>query len=181
MKLPIAQLGQPILRKVAAPVPAEEMEAPEFRQFLADMLETMTEGGGIGLAAPQVFANKRVFLAGIVPPENSDDAPGVEVFVNPRITAASEEKANGWEGCLSFIELQVLVPRHRRIVVEYLNADGQPMRIDLSGFPARVVQHELDHLDGILTLDRAASSRDIVKTSEMDAVLEDRKATNPAP
>ena len=179
MKLPIAQLGQPILRKIAEPVPAEEFATPEFQQFLDDMLETMTEAGGIGLAAPQVFVGKRIFLAGILPPETEDDGPGIEVFINPRIVAGSEEMSLGWEGCLSFSELQVLVPRHRRIVVEYQNAVGEPIRLDLANFPARVVQHELDHLAGILTLDRAPSSRDIVKTTEMETVLKEREPPEP--
>jgi peptide deformylase len=177
MLLPIAQLGQPVLRRKAAEVPVEEIPTPEFQQFLVDMLETMTDAGGIGLAAPQVFVGKRVFLAGILPPDpaDEDERPGVEVFINPRIVAVSEERIDGWEGCLSFIELQVLVSRRAAVIVDYLNRAGEPTQMQLVGFRARVVQHELDHLDGILTIDRAASTRDIVKQSEMDDVLKDRE------
>jgi peptide deformylase len=180
MPLPIAQLGQPVLREKSVDVSADEIHTPEFQQFLRDMQETMVTAGGIGLAAPQVFAGKRVFLAGILPPENPDDEdarPGTEVFVNPRIVAASEPRVNGWEGCLSFIELQVLVSRHVWVVVDYLTSTGEPRRIELSGFPARVVQHEYDHIEGVLTIDRAASTRDIVKASEMETVLKSRTTT----
>jgi peptide deformylase len=206
MTLPIAQLGQPVLRQPAVDVPLDEIRTPEFQQFLLDMLETMHTNGGIGLAAPQVFVSKRVFLAGILPPvepsdedeedgdeiagdesdaaeEDDDDEeedeprPGVEVFINPRFTAVSEERASAWEGCLSFIELQVLVSRHVAVIVDYLNAKGEPCRTQLSGFRARVVQHEFDHLEGVLTIDRAASTRDIVKASEMETVLKSRVTT----
>jgi peptide deformylase len=192
MPLPIAQLGQPVLRQPAADVSIDEIRTPEFQQFLVDMLETMTAAGGIGLAAPQVFVGKRIFLAGILPPaateddgvdddeEDEDERPGVEVFINPRFAVVSDERADGWEGCLSFIELQVLVSRHVWVVVDYLNALGEPCRKELAGFRARVVQHELDHLEGVLTIDRAATTRDIVKASEMDAVLKDR-VTTPEP
>jgi peptide deformylase len=175
MALKIAQLGQPILRAVAREVPVEEIATPAFQSLLQAMAETMTESKGVGLAAPQVFEGKRVFLARVVPAPNENELPGIEVFVNPRITAVSEERALGWEGCLSFMELSVLVPRHEAIVVEYQNAAGVATRLELAGFPARVVQHENDHLDGILIIDRARSTLDIVKTSEMETVIEERK------
>ena len=207
--LPIAQLGQPVLRQPAVDVSIDEIRTPEFQQFLLDMLETMHVNGGIGLAAPQVFVGKRVFLAGILPPvestdeiEDEDDEvaedesdegdevegdddddeedelrPGVEVFINPRFTAVSDERVDGWEGCLSFIELQVLVSRHVALIVDYLNANGELCRKELSGFRARVVQHEFDHLEGVLTIDRAGSTRDIVKSSEMETVLKSRVTT----
>lgn len=171
MPLKIAQLGQPILRRVAEEVAPAELASEDFQRFLADMEETMIASGGVGLAAPQVFVGKRVFLARILPPAEGSEEPGTMVFINPRIVAASEEKAAAWEGCLSFSELQVLVPRARRVIVEFVDAAGQPRRLDASDFPARVIQHENDHLDGILTLDRAASTRDIVKSSEMEAVV----------
>ena len=100
--------------------------------------------------------------------------PAPEVLINPRIVSASEEQVAGWEGCLSYPELQVLVARARSLRVEYVSRHGEPKALDLDDFPARVVQHEYDHLDGILTIDRAASPRDIVKASEIEAVLRDR-------
>jgi peptide deformylase len=96
------------------------------------------------------------------------------VFINPRIVATSDEVAGAWEGCLSFPELLVFVARPRRVHIEYFDEQGQSRLLDLEGFPARVVQHEYDHLDGVLTIDRAASMHDIVKASEIESVLRDR-------
>ncbi|MFO0970201.1 MAG: peptide deformylase [Gemmataceae bacterium] len=171
MILRIAQLGQPALRHAAVEVAAGDIAAPEFQRFIRDMLATLDAAGGVGLAAPQVFSDKRIFLAAVLPPNDPDAMPGIEIFINPVLTHASSEKATGWEGCLSFPELLVNVPRHRVVRMSYLDHQGQSSVIDLQGFPARVVQHELDHLNGILTLDRAPSTRDIIKASEIDVVL----------
>jgi len=171
MVLTIAQLGQPVLRQVAQPIEAAEIGSAEFQQFLAEMHETLEAAGGAGLAAPQVFSSRRVFLARILPPAQEGDKPGIEVFVNPTLTALSDEGLAAWEGCLRFVELLVLVPRLRAVRVDYLDAAGQAKALELSGFPARVVQHEFDHLEGILTIDRAESTLDIVKASEIETVL----------
>jgi peptide deformylase len=111
-------------------------------------------------------------LGAIFPPEEEDGPPGVEVFINPKITPLSDEKLRGWEGCLSFPELLVLVPRFRHVRIDYLNLNGEPEALELEDFAARVVQHEYDHLDGILTIDRAASTLHIIKASEIDAARE---------
>lgn len=174
MALEIAQLGQPVLRLRSTPLPVDEIKSKEFQAFLDDMLLALQSANGAGLAAPQVFSSKRVFLAGVLPSSGSGRAPGVEIFINPKLSNLSTEKAWEWEGCLSFIELLVYVPRHERLRVEYINRDGEPRSLDLEGFPARVVQHEYDHLDGVLTIDRADSTRDIVKASEIDAVMKAR-------
>ncbi|MGL5098185.1 MAG: peptide deformylase, partial [Planctomycetia bacterium] len=166
----VAKLGQPMLRKPARPVPIEEIDRPEFQLFLDDLLETMSAEGGVGLAAPQVFDDRRVFLAAVGPEAEPDGNPSVVIFINPVLVETSSAKRSAWEGCLSFIELLVLVPRHRRIVVDFLDREARPCRIEAAGFAARVVQHEYDHLDGVLTIDRAASTRDIVKASEIDSV-----------
>ncbi len=170
MPLEIAQLGQPVLREVAQEVPIDRIAGADFQEFVAAMCETLAHEKGAGLAAPQVFVGLRVFLAGIHPPPAEGEMPGIEVFINPTITPIGEETISAWEGCLSFPELLVLVPRPRAVRVEYLNAKGEEIVRDLKGFPARVVQHEFDHLDGILTIDRAASTRDIIKASEIDTV-----------
>jgi len=173
MPLRIVQLGQPVLRQVADTLSAEEIASPEFQQLIDNMQETLALEQGAGLAGPQVFAAKRVFLAAVVPPAEPDGPPGVEVFINARLVGASAERASGWEGCLSFPELLVRVPRYRGVRIEYFDRQGQARAMELYEFPARVVQHELDHLDGILTLDRAESTRHIIKASEIDAVTED--------
>lgn len=171
MPLAIAQLGQPILRQPALDVPAQEISSPAFQQFLQSMRETLLSAGGVGLAAPQVFDTRRVFLAAILPPQDPEGDPEIETFINPRLVGVSEERADAWEGCLSFPELLVLVPRARAARLEYVSERGEQCVIDLVDFAARVVQHEKDHLDGILTLDRAKSSRHIIKASEIDAYL----------
>jgi peptide deformylase len=172
MNLTIAQLGQPVLRRPAAEVLPDAIAAPAFQRLLDDMLETLQTAKAAGLAGPQVFESRRVFLAAVLPPPEEEAPRGVELFINPRLTALAREQALSWEGCLSFPELLVLVPRFTRVRVEYLGRDGQPRALDLDGFPARVVQHENDHLDGILTLDRAPSTRCIIKGSELETVLE---------
>jgi peptide deformylase len=171
MKLKIAQLGQPVLWQVAAPVPAEEIPTASFQLFLQDMRETLLEEKGAGLAAPQVFARRRIFLAAIIPPASEEEMPGIETFINPRLVHVSAETRLAWEGCLSFPELLVLVERSRSLRVEYLNEQGQSCVLDLADFPARVIQHEFDHLEGILTLDRAPSTHHIIKTSEAETVM----------
>jgi peptide deformylase len=177
MQLKIAQLGQPVLRKPAREVTPEEIQSSEFQQFIADMHETLQAEKGAGLAAPQVFRDLRVFLAAILPPVEPDGDPEIETLINPRLVGASAEEAEGWEGCLSFPELVVLVPRRLAVRVEYLNLQGDWCVIDAVDFSARVIQHEYDHLEGVLTLDRAKSSRHIVKASELDAFLgKDKKA-----
>jgi peptide deformylase len=178
MVLKIAQLGQPVLRQRALEVSVEEINTPTFQQLVDDMLTTLAEEKGAGLAGPQVFVGKRLFLAGVLPPAEPEEAPGVEVFINPRIVAVSSEKASSWEGCLSFPELMVLVPRFQAVRLQYLNRHGEPQTLELHGFPARVIQHETDHLDGVLTLDRAASTKDIIKASEIDAVEEEDEETS---
>lgn len=169
----IAQLGQPVLREVAEEVDVEQITHPELQAFLAEMLETLTEQKGAGLAAPQVFAGLRVFLAAIELPVEEDALPVYEVFINPVLTPLGPETKSAWEGCLSFPELLVLVPRFVAVRVDYFNAKGERCTRELKDFAARVVQHEHDHLEGILTLDRAATTRDIIKASEIDTVLGD--------
>jgi peptide deformylase len=169
MTLEIAQLGQPVLRRVADLVPLSLLGSEPFQELVREMVDTLNASGGVGLAAPQVFVSLRLFLAVIGPLRAGEEAKAV-VFINPRIANTSAEIDSAWEGCLSFPELSVLVPRHRAVRVEYLDLEGKPQFLELEGFPARVVQHETDHLDGILTLDRAASTQDIVKTSELETV-----------
>jgi peptide deformylase len=170
MSLQIAQLGQPVLRQVAAEVGAEERASAEFRQLVAEMEATLREEEGAGLAAPQVFQSKRMFLARVEPLEEGAPLPPPVVFINPRIVGASVEQAAAWEGCLSFRELLVKVTRPLAVRIEFLDLEGAARALDLHGFPARVVQHELDHLDGVLTIDRAQTTLHIIKASEIAAV-----------
>ena len=157
--LKVAHLGHPILRQVAAPVPPEGIGAPEIQQLIDDMLETMEDEDGAGLAAPQVHVSKRIVIYGVESNPRYPDAEGVPltVLVNPRLTPLTEEQEEDWEGCLSVPDLRGKVPRFTRLRVEAYARDGKPLRFEASGFHARVVQHECDHLDGKVYLDRMNS------------------------
>jgi peptide deformylase len=167
--LKIARMGNPVLRASAAPV--NDPTAPWVRRLVADMLETMEDVGGTGIAAPQVHAPHRIvvfFVAG----ERTTDLPGdgeqdLTVLINPEIEPIGEETALGWEGCLSVPGLRGVVPRHVRIRYRGLGLKGETIEREAAGFHARVVQHECDHLDGILYPQRMTDHRLLVYTEEL--------------
>lgn len=149
--LKIARMGHPVLSRVASPV--DDPTQPEIRQLFADMVDTMIDASGTGLAAPQVHEGLRVVTyfvkAGRGQQPADEDVP-LTVLINPEITPLSDDKAYDWEGCLSVPGLTGLVPRWRKIRLNALNLEGEDIDMTLDGFHARVVQHECDHLDGIL-------------------------------
>jgi peptide deformylase len=154
--LKIARMGHPVLRLSAAPV--DDPGAPEIQRLIADIGETLDDAGGIGLAATQVYAPWRVVIFE-VPDDRLDDgeadgeggAPVPRtVLINPVIEPLSDDVAVGWEGCLSVPGMRGAVPRFTRIRYSGVNESGEPISREASGFHARVVQHECDHLDGIL-------------------------------
>ena len=157
--LKIAHLGHPILRQVAEPVSPEAIRSPEIQRLVDDMLETMADHDGAGLAAPQVHVPRRVVIYGVEENPRYPDAESIPltVLVNPRITALGDEQEEDWEGCLSVPDLRGRVPRFTRVRVEAYGRDGKQLRFDAEGFHARVVQHECDHLDGTVYLDRMRS------------------------
>ncbi|WP_376093222.1 peptide deformylase [Roseomonas sp. CCTCC AB2023176] len=138
--LKISRLGHPVLLRRADPIP--DPAAPEMRRLAADMAETMLDANGLGLAAPQVHIPLRLF---VMRHENA-----VIAFFNPEYSALSEETEPGWEGCLSIPGLRGEVPRFKRIAWTAQDVEGRPIRGDAEGLAARVIQHETDHLDGIL-------------------------------
>lgn len=148
--LKIARMGHPVLARQADPV--DDPTAPEIRRLVADMLETLADAGGVGLAAPQVHVPLRVVIFAV--PESRDrDGPGVPltVLVNPEVTPLDDAQDNDWEGCLSIPGMVGLsVPRWSRIGYAFHGLDGKSEEREAHGFHARVVQHECDHLDGIL-------------------------------
>lgn len=146
--LKVAQLGHPVLRLVARPVSAEEIASKEFQSFCDDLLETMDEYDGSGLAAPQVHASIQVVVLSL------DGEREPEFLVNPRIEILTEETSSMMEGCLSIAGMRARVWRPNHIRVHALDRDGTPKAYELEGFPAVVTQHECDHLDGILYIDR---------------------------
>ena len=147
--LKVAQMGHPVLRQIAEPVPPEIIPTPAFQAFLQDMLETMDEYDGAGLAAPQVHESIRVVCLTI------DESAGPEFWINPVITPLTEATQSGYEGCLSVTGLRARVARYSRIHVSFLDHTGTEHALDLQGFPAVVAQHECDHLDGVLYVDKA--------------------------
>lgn len=157
--LKVAHLGHPILRRVAEPVPPEAIRTPEIQQLIDDMLDTMEDEDGAGLAAPQVHVSKRVVIYGVRQNPRYPDADDVPltVLINPVITPMGRAQEEGWEGCLSVPDLRGMVPRFTRVAVEALGRDGEPLRFTADDFHARVVQHECDHLDGKVYLDRMTS------------------------
>jgi len=157
--LKIAHLGHPVLRQVAEPVSPEAIGAPEVQRLIDDMLETMEDHDGAGLAAPQVHVSRRIVIYGVEANPRYPDAGAVPltVLVNPRVTPVGAEQEEDWEGCLSVPDLRGKVPRATRVRVEAYGRDGRPLRFTADGFHARVVQHESDHLDGKVYLDRMTS------------------------
>jgi peptide deformylase len=150
--LKIARMGHPVLRGVAAPV--EDSWAPEVRRLIADMTETLDDVGGAGLAAPQVHVPWRVVIFR-VPAERTtgrpeDLAQDLVALVNPVIEPLGDSRELGWEGCLSVPGLRGAVPRWTRIRYRARTPEGELIDRTVEGFHARVVQHECDHLDGIL-------------------------------
>jgi len=148
MKREVRLFGDPVLRQKASAVTAM---TPELRSLIADMFDTMYAEEGVGLAAPQVGVGHRVIVV-----DPRDDAIRPFALVNPDIVEASEETERDEEGCLSLPGLKDMVERPSRVVVTGWNADGEPRRIDADGLLARVLQHEVDHLDGILFIDRVS-------------------------
>ena len=155
MILKVARIGHPILRAVALPLRKADLRRPETQRLIDDMIETMHDQEGVGLAAPQVHVGLR--LAHVEVPasdERATDGVPLTVLVNPVVTPLGTESEDGYEGCLSVPGLRGLVPRHRRVLVEALDRDAHAFRREAEGFFARVVQHECDHLDGVVYLQR---------------------------
>jgi len=150
--LKIARMGHPVLTTVASPVP--DPGAAEIRRLVADMFETMEDAGGTGLAAPQVHVPLRLFVFIVSPGRASaaeGDLPvGRSVLINPEVEAIGAEMQLCWEGCLSIPGLRAAVPRHARVRYRGVDCDGRPIEREVTGFHADVVQHEFDHLNGVL-------------------------------
>ncbi len=159
--LKIARMGHPVLRAVAEPV--SDPGAPEIRRLVADMLETALDAGGTGLAAPQIHVSKRVVVFMVGEGRLTDrplDLPQDWLaLINPIVEPLSDEQELGWEGCLSVPDLRGVVPRWTKIRYRGVTLEGEAVYRAVEGFHARVVQHECDHLDGILYPQRMPDMR----------------------
>jgi peptide deformylase len=157
--LKVAHMGHPVLRAKAQPIPPAEIGTPRIQQLVDDMFETMAEYSGIGLAAPQVHEGVRLFVAGVragnvVTPMTEDgDMPYITV-INPEVVPVELDTEAGWEGCLSIPDIRGKVERSKAIRLRAYDRRGRRIELVAHGLPARVIQHETDHLDGILFFDR---------------------------
>lgn len=162
----IAQLGHPVLRGRAAKV--EDCNAPELASVIDDMLATLLDSNGVGLAAPQIYEPNRIIIVASKPNARYPTAPHMKpiVMLNPRFQPCSDERRKDWEGCLSIPGIRALVPRYRHIEVRYDDLQGKPQLCRYDDFIARIFQHEYDHLEGLVFLDRVEDNRDIVSEKE---------------
>ncbi len=170
-KLKIIQLGNLLLRSQAQPV--ENFTDQKLQQLIDSLIETATAANGVGIAAPQVSQSYRLFIIASRPSSRYPHAPTMKpkAMINPKIIAHSDEKSKDWEGCLSVPGLRGQVPRYRTIKVEYCNRDGQLQQEVLTDFVARIFQHELDHLNGLVFLDRLESEEDLFTEEEYQSLI----------
>lgn len=164
--LKISQLGNPVLRQVAQPI--YNIQDESIQTLIDDLLATLVTMNGVGIAAPQVSMPYRLLIVASRPNARYPHAPLMEptVMVNPQLLNHSGEVVKDWEGCLSVPGIRGLVPRYRLIEVEYTSREGRLVRQTLTDFVARIFQHEFDHLNGMVFLDRLESVRDIITDQE---------------
>ena len=162
MILKVARIGHPVIRSPARDVPPEVLASPDFQHLLDDMVDTMHEYDGVGLAGPQVHVGLRVAVIEVpASDERARAAVPLTILVNPVVTPIGDEKEQAWEGCLSIPDLRGVVPRWKRLRLEALDRQGQPYTVEADGFFARVIQHECDHLEGGVYLDRMEGLRSL--------------------
>ena len=155
--LKVARMGHPVLRDKARPLERSEIKRVTVQQLIDDMIETMHEYRGVGLAGPQVHQSLRLFVALLETGEEGERAADPIAIINPEIVPVGTEIVEDWEGCLSIPDIRGRVPRAHEIKVRALDRQGDRLELHAHGFPARVVQHETDHLDGVLFFDRMRS------------------------
>ena len=170
-KLSIIQLGNPILRQKAEFV--KQVKSDNIQKLIDDLLTTVSDANGVGIAAPQVAVGYRVFIVASRPNLRYPNAPLMEptAMINPKIVAHSDEIVKDWEGCLSVPGIRGLVPRYRKIEVEYIDRNGNLINQHLTDFVARIFQHEYDHFEGLVFLDRIESTFDIVTEQEYQNLM----------
>lgn len=154
--LKVARLGHPVLRNVAQVLSPQEISTPETQQLIVDMIETMKEYDGVGLAAVQVHVSSQIAVLEVADNPRYPDKKKISlaVLINPKIEPLTEDMEEDWEGCLSIIEMRGMVPRYKNIKVVGRDREGNELDFVASGFHARVIQHEWDHLQGKVFLDR---------------------------
>jgi peptide deformylase len=164
--IPIIQLGDPVLRQKAAWV--ENTQDKYIQKLIDDLTVTVAQANGVGIAAPQVAASYRLFIVASRPNLRYPNAPVMEptAMINPRIVDHSTEIVKGWEGCLSVPGIRGLVPRYKHLTIAYTDRNGKLKKQELTDFVARIFQHEYDHLDGVVFVDRVENSLDMITEDE---------------
>ena len=154
--LKVARLGHPVLRQQAKPLTVAEIRSPDTQRLIDDMIETMREYDGAGLAGNQVHALKQIAIIEVLGNPRYPDAPVIplSVVINPVVTPLTDEIEEGWEGCLSVPDMRGRVPRVTAVRLECRDRDGEKVDLVAKDFFARVIQHETDHLNGIVYVDR---------------------------
>ena len=176
MILKVARIGHPSSAPPPATCRPEVLASPDFQHLVDDMVDTMHEYDGVGLAGPQVHVGLRVAVLEVpASDERARAAVPLTVLVNPVVTPLGDEKEHAWEGCLSIPELRGVVPRWKRVRLEALDRDGQPYTAEAEGFFARVIQHECDHLEGGVYLDRMDGLRSLSFLREFERFVVSRE------
>lgn len=154
--LKVARLGNPVLRRITEPLSLGDLQSAAVQKFIDDMIATMKEYDGVGLAADQVHESKQIAVLEVADNPRYPQKPKVPltVLVNPKITPLTDEMEEDWEGCLSIPDMRGKVPRYKSIRVQAWDRDGQELNFVANDFHARVIQHEADHLIGKVYLDR---------------------------
>jgi len=152
--LKVARLGNPVLRKAAEAIPKEAITSAEVQRLIDDMINTMHEYDGVGIAAPQVHVSKQLAVIEVTREMRTERPIPLTVLINPKILATSKTHIEDWEGCLSVNDLRGKVPRAQWVDVETFNRKGERLKFHAEGFFARIIQHECDHLSGKVFLDR---------------------------
>ena len=155
--LKVARMGHPVLRAKARPLEKAEIRGAAIQKLIDDMIDTMVEYHGVGLAAPQVHEGVRLFVAALDSGDEDEEESEPIAIINPEITIVGSDIVEDWEGCLSIPDIRGRVPRAREITVRGMNRAGARIELSAHDFPARVIQHETDHLDGVLFFDRMQS------------------------
>jgi peptide deformylase len=155
--LKVARMGHPVLRARARALDRAELKSSVVQKLIDDMIETMAEYHGVGLAAPQVHEGLRLFVASLESADGEAGASEPLAVINPEITPVGPEIVEDWEGCLSIPDIRGRVPRAREIRVKAFDRRGDRIELRAHDFSARVIQHETDHLDGVLFFDRMRS------------------------
>ena len=155
--LKVARMGHPVLRAKARAIERSDIKTATVQKLIDDMLDTMAEYHGVGLAAPQVHEGLRIFVASLDAGEDGEQLAEPYVVINPEISVVGSDIVEEWEGCLSIPDVRGRVPRAREIKVRALDRHGERLQLSAHDFAARVIQHETDHLDGVLFFDRMRS------------------------